>query len=296
MAMATQSGAGPTAPARDDVMQSPWALRGLVFVTDGSTESWPAREAAIDLARRSHAAVQVVTGYTGSMPAFMADESSADPWTVSTRLLDSEVQAMTHAGVAVAGAHMGVLSAARAAHRVAEKVDADLMVVGGHDARTLGFALLGTGAGGVRLPVRRPVLLPRGDRSCWPPATMIVGFDDSPAARRAALVAASLATLYGNVQVLLLDVVHAFDAMEQERLAWQRDMLAASTGAGVVAELGIGDPNQVVLEAARTVSGPVVLALGLRGAGTLRRFVLGSMVSAALHSTGLTLLVVPGIA
>ncbi|MBV8194362.1 MAG: universal stress protein [Candidatus Dormibacteraeota bacterium] len=289
------------------------ALRSIVFAGDGSPESRVARAAATDLALRSGATVHVVAAFIGGLPAaFIDDDSPHDPWRIAHELLRTDSEAIQHAGVS-ATTHLGVRSASEATANVAAQVDADLIVVGGRDLAGVLRLLVGSKSGEVVTAAHRPVLVLRDSEQSWPPGRVIIGFDHSPAAVRAARVAAAIATLYPGVEVTLLRAVPPTSKIEaapdlqavhmefgdliqseREYLARHAEALARSTGAKVTADVVTGAPAAALLNAAREAGGPVVLVVGTRGLGRVKRFMLGSVSSRVLHHACVPTLVVPG--
>ncbi|MBV8195743.1 MAG: universal stress protein [Candidatus Dormibacteraeota bacterium] len=293
-----------------------WALRSLVFTCDGSCESAAAREAAVHLARHAGAAVHVVTTYVGGLPAALLDENSPqEPWYAANELLRRETAAMRDAGVTVLGSHLGVLSVSDATLRVATQFDADLIVIGSRDLHTARRIMLGNNAGEFIHAAHRPVLVMRGGERVWPPARVIVGFDHSPEAMRAATVAATIASLYRGVDVTLLEAIpesavpeaalelqstHTESGArlqcEREHLQDHAASLARRFDARVIAEVVPGDPRSVLFDVAQQRGIPQLVVVGTRGLGRMKRFMLGSVSSLVLDGGCGPTLVVPGSA
>jgi nucleotide-binding universal stress UspA family protein len=198
-------------------------------------------------------------------------------------------------------------SPARALHRAAEERDADLIAVGFAHHGPVGRVVLGDVARATLHDAPCPVAVaPRGHRP-GPLATIAVGFDGSPEARRALELAAELARAHG-ARVRLAAVVappvvvqpaypsgYGVDWDEQasaERVEADRllERAVAELGVEAEAEVLVGSPARELGALSRFVD---LLVVGSRGWGPALRVLLGSTSSRLAHDSACSVLVVP---
>ena len=222
--------------------------RSILVATDASPDAHVALIAATDLAMRSGARLHLVNAYNlppaavYAYSAYLGPEEPSDPFKEGARAMLNKEQARVEAiGGRVDGLHTGRGPVFDVIDRVAEEVDADLVVVGSRDIGGLHRLLAGSVSTSVLHSTHRPVLIVRGGDHSWPPARVIVGVDRSPESKRAALIAASIGRFYDDAVVELLEVLpdpmaptaHYFNldselAVEHEHL----EVLAAEPRAG----------------------------------------------------------------
>jgi nucleotide-binding universal stress UspA family protein len=224
------------------------------------------------------------------------------------RLVRDDLDAALEAARAAAGADAELLtipdtSPAHALHRVAEDLDAELIVVGSSRHGRLGRLLLGDVSRGVLHHAPCPVAVAsRGYRGA-PPRTIGVGFDGSPEAR----AALDLASGFAGDRDAALSVFVAWEDppmpvaelaaadvrdLREERSRWADQQLAGAlaklpSAAGRVLH---GRPDQVLAEAAATCD---LLVVGSRGWGPARRIAAGSTSDRLIHEAQCPVLVVP---
>jgi nucleotide-binding universal stress UspA family protein len=288
------------------------SIRNILLATDGSAGAHRALAAAADLSRRSGAALHLVTAYEFAPSSVLAYAPYIGPesaWAAfesdARKLLDSERGRLMALGASVDGMYVARDPAFNAVMDVAQTVDADLVVVGSRELDALRRTLEGSVSERVVHSIHRPVLVVRGAAS-WPPAQILVGFDDSEGARGAARFAATLARLYKDSSI---ELVHAEPLMsaaanayldpDDEREFEQTSLqeLAASLGqiAGrtVGTAAAVGDAADALVACATERPGASLIAVGTRGFGPVRRMLLGSVSTRLLHTAHGTLLVVP---
>ncbi|MBV9880680.1 MAG: universal stress protein [Gemmatirosa sp.] len=207
-------------------------------------------------------------------------------------------------------------------HAVAEARRADLIVVGRHGERPGIWRRLGSTAENLARAGRTPVLLATGlhDQA---PRRVLAALDDSPATASVAAWARSVAVRH-DAAVVAMHVVNtsvptyllaavgaapgalgvppaAGDAEhEVERAMWVRDTdqwLERIVGRGlppgrVTSETAFGAPAAEILAAAERHQADVVV-MGTRGAGAVRRVLLGSVACEVLRNARCAVLVVP---
>jgi nucleotide-binding universal stress UspA family protein len=288
------------------------AFRTILVATDGSADAHVALDAAADLAKRSGSTLHLVTAYEAPAAVYAApnylglgellgtlEEAARD-------LLSREKVRVEGLGSSVHGLHAERGPACEAIVQIADMVDADLIVVGSRDSGALRRIIAGSVSTQVLHRTQRPVLIVRGGATSWPPAHMIVGFDRSSTSRCAAQVAASIARLYADASMELLEVVPPpsaqaigyvsysdDDEVEQGSLDMLAKSLEDAAGHVITAAQAPGDPAAVLLARANSQTGSSLIVVGSRGLGSVRRLLLGSVSTKLLHSGHTPLLIVP---
>ena len=189
------------------------SLRHILLATDGSPSAHLALRAAADLARRSGAALHLVTAYEFAPASVLAYAPYIGPdsaWSSfeadARELLDAEQDRVTGLGARVGSVHVAREPAFNAVMEVAAMVDADLVVVGSRELDRARRVLVGSVSDHVAHSLHRPVLIVRGTEGSWPPARVTAGFDNTRAAKGAARFAATIAHLYDDAVIELVEV------------------------------------------------------------------------------------------
>ncbi len=287
-------------------------LKTILLATDGSAEAHCALKAAADLARRSGAALHLVTAshlrttgmlgyapYIGPDSAWDSDENDA------RLLLDGERNRLEALGATVSGMHVAREPAFEAVMQVAQTLDADLIVIGNRELAGFKRWLVGSVSNQVLHKVHRPLLIVRGGEGCWPPAQVVVGIDNSAVSRHAARFAATIGHLYEAATISLLEVEPEVsiaqslylnvDDVESEynRLERIAETMEPVTGRTVATAVAVGDPATALVKRGDGSSEPSLLVVGTRDLGMVRRLLLGSVSTRILHAGHSPLLVVP---
>jgi nucleotide-binding universal stress UspA family protein len=288
-------------------------FRSILVATDASPDAHVALVAASDLARRSGAQLHLVNAYNippaavYAYSAYLGPEEPFDPFEEGARSMLAKEQARVESlGGRVSGLHTGKGPIFDVIDRVADDLDADLVVVGSRDIGGLHRLLSGSVSTSVLHSTHRPVLIVRGGEDSWPPARFVVGVDRSRESKRAALIAAAIARLYNDAVVELLEVLpdptaptaHYFNldseiAVEHEHLDVLAESLEHVTGRPVAAATAFGEPAGALLARGDGQTGPNLVVVGTRGLGGMRRLFLGSVSTKILHSGHTPVLVVP---
>jgi nucleotide-binding universal stress UspA family protein len=288
-------------------------LRNILLATDGSPAARLALGAAADLARRSGASLHLVTAYEFAPSSVLAyapyigpnsawDSFEAD----ARRLLDDERDRVVALGAAVGSLHVAREPAFSAVMDVADMVEADLVVLGSRELNRLKRLLVGSISEHVVHSVHRPVLIVRGGEASWPPAQVIVGFDNTSGAKCAARFAATITHLYTDTAIELVEA-NAELSVAADRFLGPDDeehidseslfeyARSLDTIAGRTVETGVvvGDPADALNASDSARPGPKLIVVGSRDLGAVRRFLLGSVSTKLLHSGHTALLVVP---
>jgi len=298
----------------DEKLGGPVTLRNILLATDGSTAAHWALRAAADLARRSGAALHLVTAYEFAPSSVLAyapyigPDSAWDAFEADARkLLDDERARVVELGAFVGSLHVAREPAFNAVMDVASTVSADLIVIGSRELDRLKRLAVGSVSERVVHSVHRPVLIIRGGPGSWPPAQVIVGFDKSGASKDAARFAATITHLYQDAALVLV----AADPMrsvsedrfltpdeavqsEQGQLEAFAKTLEPIAGRSVDIVRAVGDPADALLACGDERPGTNLTVVGTRGLGAVRRLFLGSVSTRLLHSGHAALLVVPG--
>ena len=288
-------------------------LQNILLATDGSPAAHLALGAAADLARRSGASLHLVTAYEFAPSSVLAyapyigPDSAWDGFEADARkLLDDERDRVVALGATVGRLHVARDPAFNAIMDVAEMVEADLVVLGSRELDGLKRLLVGSVSEHVVHSVHRPVLIVRGGEGSWPPAQVIVGFDNTSGAKCAARFAATITHLYKDAAIELVEAdaelsVAAdrfFDPEDEEDIE-SKHLLAFARSldpiAGRTVETAMvgGDPADALNATRSERPGPKLIVVGSRDLGAVRRFLLGSVSTKLLHSGRAALLVVP---
>jgi nucleotide-binding universal stress UspA family protein len=284
---------------------------GIVAVGfDGSAQSRDALALAADLSRLSGARVAVVVVYPLD---FLVDLDLVENQHTLRRDAEaklSEVSPTLFEGLDVELHTAASRSDARGLHDTAEKLGADLLVVGSSHRGTLGRVLLGSV--GTRLLHGSPcavAVAPYGYVGADGELRVIAAaYDGSSESRTAVVEAAGLAAAAGGT-LRIIAVAGAPTASAAVAIAWsiydaaladQKAFLDKEMDA-LVAELPpelhadgrvlTGNPATVILEEA--AKGVDLLVVGSRGYGVLRRVMLGSVSAHVLGSAPCAVLVTP---
>jgi nucleotide-binding universal stress UspA family protein len=288
------------------------AWKSILVASDGSAVAHAALTAAVDLATRSGASLHLVTAYelpefalsAFPVPVSVADRSSYEA--AAFALLETEGATAAALGADVSGMHTGTGAIHDVIIKVAEQIDADLIVVGNRELHGLKLLVGGSTSAGVVHGAHCPVLIVRGEERSWPPRGIVVGFDYSPASRRAAQTAMAIMRLYPDtamtlIQVLADSAVHPNAVLrrpervdtEHASLDLEAAALSRRIGRPVGSVLAVGDPADVLTSRSDSATTPDLVVVGARGLGGVRRLVLGSVSTKILHSGHSPLLVIP---
>ncbi|MEA2276406.1 MAG: hypothetical protein QOC78_1366 [Solirubrobacteraceae bacterium] len=266
--------------------------------------------ALADLLRRAGGGdVAAVTAYPvepmpsrAANPAYVAVIEDEARTVVERELAQSGIEARVVA--------MGDVSPGRALHEIAEREDADVIVVGSPHRGPMGRILLGDIAAGTLHGAPCAVAVaPQGFASVPRELRTIgVGYDGSPEALAAVRLAGELARGCGaGVQVVTVLRRPTYGApfpmpgMDPYEEAATRHAAAQALVDEAVAELGdiahgevvSGEAARELAEATRNVD---LMVVGSRGYGPVRRVMLGSTSTRLVHDALCPVLVLPRLA
>ena len=213
---------------------------------------------------------------------------------------------LAEAGVTARAVAIAEASPRRGLHRIADELEADLIVIGSPHRGPLGRVVAGDTARAVIQGATRPVLVARPTR--WTPLAgraVGVGYDGSPESRAALAWA-------GRFALATASSVHVLCAAEPPQgfapsisyginwvaLAPERRGYAETLVAEAVAELGNGATGEAVVgvardELVRLSERMDLLVLGSRGYGPVRRTLLGGSSDRIVHAAACPVIVVP---
>jgi nucleotide-binding universal stress UspA family protein len=288
----------------------------ILLATDGSEGAEHAARAAIDLSKRTeaklHAAHARVPLPHFAYPSLVSARYHPPYEEGARRILDEQVGRIEQAGGTVSGAHLVEGRPADAILDLAERIGADLIVVGSRGLGSIKSLLIGSVSLGVVHHADRPVLVVRG--GSWPPARVVIGEDLSEDARDAARIGLTLGKLLGaetllahayqgmppHPETLPRDDREPYEAMVREHLRRVEPALEGRA-AGLEDAYGVrprvrlleGDSARVLSDVAGEGGGTGLLVVGSRGLGAGGRMLLGSVSTKILMAAKGPVLVCP---
>lgn len=283
----------------------------LLLATDGSGIAALGRNAALDLASRNGWSLHVVHAWQAPIPvsqlALLTPGHPSSHREEGVSVLDGEHRFVESQGAHVSAEHLIEGRPAEAILRVADEVDAGLVVVGSRGLGLIGRIVTGTVSETVLHQSRRPVLMVRGGSDSWPPSHVVAADDGSAAAADAARLAGVIARSL-EVPMVLIQVLPHLDGILSSKpgmsidtvlggaevaLGDRAEEIEGLTGESVRTRLSFGSPVEGILDTA-ILDGPrPLLACGSRGTGLRQRMRLGSVSRGLLHASHLPILVVP---
>ena len=303
---------------------SPERVRSIVVPLDGSPAAEQAIPAAVAIARAARAKLRLVLVHR--LPPAPNDPQTAKLYVsveLAVRKSERDYLRATARRLKQAGVQATALllegPAGPTLLRWIGTCDAELVVMTTHGRGALGRAVYGSVADQLVRSLDLPVLLIRpgiaegaGQEAPWMAREIVVGMDGSRPAERALEAAATLARVLGLsvtlVQVvaplaLAIDSPLAFPAGYDERITEVRrreahdylhDAAERLRAGGLEAAAGavIGDsPAGTLLDLGRRERG-VILAVGTRGRGGVKRLMLGSVADKLVRGAAVPVLVV----
>ena len=283
----------------------------VLLATDGSKDAALAARAAVDVCEGTGAELHVVHVWfpvtTARLRPFMRTELKR----LGNELLEEGVKRVEGSGGLVTDAHLLEGRAADEILNLAERIGADLVVIGSRGLGPVVRIALGSVSEAVIHHSRCPVLLLRGGEDAWPPERVIFGDDGSEAARAAGDLGTSLCGRHGARALVLraypeLPEADAEDRkfdpriVDDELRRAQKDLLERARelenrlGSRPKARLVVGDAASRLLEAAEEDAPErSLLVVGSRGLGTIGRMRLGSVSTKVVHAAEGPVLVHP---
>lgn len=287
----------------------------ILLATDGSEDAEFAARAAVDLSRRTGAQLHVSHAWRPlphyAYPSFAPAEYHPPYEEGARRLLAEQVERIEEAGGVVAEAHVVAGRPADEIIDLAEKVGADLIVVGSRGLGSVRRLVVGSVSEEIVHHADRPVLVVRGGERAWPPKRVIIGDDGSEPAKRAGELGAVIARLSGAEVALVRAYENppepiggrtAEDRRELDEWLWRErgaleeraKELEVVAGSRPGATLVDTEPALAMLVVAEEgEEEETLLCVGSRGLGAARRAVLGSVSTKVLRAARGPVLVCP---
>lgn len=280
------------------------AVEHVLAATDGSEHGLSAVVTSAYCARRSGASLDVVTVAEALLSPAGIDMALYEE-TFAEQLREQVEAQMAAAEVADAPLHLEVGFAAPAITRVAEAVDADLIVVGAHPRPAMARFLVGSTAERVIRMAHRPVLVAI-EQMRQPFRRILAAVDLSGQSQRVVETAVAIATACGSeLRALYVEdrltpmLLEAAVYDEKESRQHARDQLRETLEAvAVPSELALssevreGHAGQEVLRTAEDWDADLIV-MGSHGFGFFNRLLLGSISTHVLRHGHRATLVVP---
>ena len=283
----------------------------VLLATDGSKDAALAARAAADACEGTGAELHVVHVWFNVPTARLRPFMRAELKKLGKELLEEGVKSVEEAGGHVTETHLIEGRAADEILDLAERIGADLLVIGSRGLGPVGRIALGSVSEAVIHHSRCPVLVLRGGEDAWPPERVVFGDDGSEAARAAGDLGASLCAQHGARALL----VHAYPRLPQvdaegrafnprivddelrmaERALLKRSReLEGRLGSRPKASVVVGDAASRLLEAAEEEAPEgTLVAVGSRGLGAVGRMRLGSVSTKVVRAAKGPILVHP---
>lgn len=273
----------------------------ILLATDGSKDADLAARAAVDLADKSASKLHLAHAWTNVPSARFDEYIRAHFEEEGQRVLDEEARRIEATGADLAGAHLREGRTQEVIVDLAEEIGIDLIIVGSRGLGTIERLLTGSVSEGVVHLASCPVLVMRdAQQGPWPPKKIVVGDDGSEEAKRAAEIAGSIGKPYGAETILLRaqppprltgagsavdpriaeDILRKDEEDLQHRAAELENMLGHRPWVKALA----GDPASAIQQEAEESEVPVLVAVGRRGMGGVKRLALGSVSSDTLRA------------
>jgi nucleotide-binding universal stress UspA family protein len=252
----------------------------ILLATDGSEDTAQAAKAAVDIAGGGGSELHLIhvwhDVHTPHAHALVRRELRQQ----GHEILDEEVKRIREIGGTVTQSHLREGRTFEKVIELGDELEAGLLVVGSRGHRGLRRILVGSHSEDIVHHAHRPVLVVRRGENVWPPARIVVGDDFSEDARKAVELAANLGKSFGARMLLLHAGSHlsevsgeAVEGKLEDRAGELEDILEERPQTTVA----VGDPAEVLIEAAQEGDGPTLVAVGSRGLGTVARLRLGSV-------------------
>jgi len=273
----------------------------ILLATDGSRDAAFAARAAADVCCKAGSELHVVHVWQDVPPWLERPASGSLLHELEAReRLEEQTERLEEYGATVSGEHLRRGSPAGEIVRLAEELEAGLVVVGSRELGPVKRLVVGSVSRDVVHLASRPTLVVRGGPGAWPPPRVVIGDDSSEEAKRAGDLAASIARLF-DAQVFLVRAGYPepqrcseewSPKIQRERaviarmcqrrrlkegLEGRARELEERLGRTPFVRAAIGDAADFIMEVAGEGEKPALIAVGRRGLGTIRSALLGSV-------------------
>jgi nucleotide-binding universal stress UspA family protein len=215
-------------------------------------------------------------------------------------VLDRALDEVRAAGVATVVGHLHTGRPVEEILRVAEDVEAGLIVIGSRGLGAVQRTFVGSVSEGVVHHSTRPVLVLREATHAWPPARVVIGDDASVDSRRAGEMAALIGHMFGTTAVVVralsklprmlegevdADSRTVDDALRvaESSLSRRAGELEPVLGTRPRVHVAIDDPAAALIGLAKDNGHPALIAVGTRGLGPVQRWRFGSVSTDVLR-------------
>ena len=292
--------------------------RKILLATDGSEDAvLAARVAAsvsVTMAREVHI-VHVLEplpryAYPGVTPeifSFVHGKRMEEARGLLARATDR----VRNEGAKVAEAHLREGPIVDEILDASNELQVGLIVMGSRGLGWVKNLLLGSVSEGVVHYSTHPVLIARGGLDAWPPERVVIGDDNSETARRTSELATEIGRPFGASGMLVraypkmpeidaegrsFDPRLVDDALRrgEKDLLERAYRLERALGSRLRVQIAVGDPAATILREAEGAK--VLVAVGSRGLGPVRRMRLGSVSTKVLRAAKGPVLVYPRVA
>jgi len=277
----------------------------ILFATDGSKDAELAATTTVGLTKITGSELHAVT-VAQEFPPYDAYRPLADrSRQLARRVLEGQLRKVENLGGAVARSHLRTGVAAEEVMKLAEEIEAGLVVMGSRGASGMRRLLMGSVSDAVVRHAHCPVLVVRWKPVNFP-AKILLATDGSREAELAASTTADLARSTGSeLHVVTVapehpyayyDVRHPAE-VERHRQGAQRildrqvDLVLKAGGSVAKAHLSLGVPDEEIVVVAEELGADLVV-LGSRGLGGMRRALIGSVSDSVVRHAHCPVLVV----
>lgn len=297
----------------------------ILLATDGSPEAERATRAAVELSGKTGSELHVayvalmpnmhlVPERAVYMPEAVFDEVEGIARREGREVLEAEVRKVEEAGGVVAESHPRVGRPDEQMIRLAEELDAGLLVVGSRGFGPLKRVLMGSVSDSIVRHAHCPVLVvrPRGRREGdILDGRILLAVDSSEEADAAAKVAAELAKSAGAELHVAFGMStdpqtpyphllagerweSSLERAEEDARTFverQAKRIGEETGATTHAHLRLGHPDQEIVRLGEEL-GAGLIVMGSRGLGGVRRALMGSVSDSVVRHAHSSVLIV----
>jgi nucleotide-binding universal stress UspA family protein len=296
----------------------------MLLATDGSPEAKRATRMAVTLSNGLGSELHVVrVGDVPSAYAYSEAEIFGREFQIlraraeqyARERLDEEAEKVRSMGGEVAGSHAGGGSADAEIVRLAEELDAGLVILGSRGFGPLRRAVMGSVSSSVVRHAHGSVLVVRGDgrEGDHLPGRILLAFDGSKEANAATRAAVEISRATGSE----LHVVYALNAepqmpypdpvmsdtwkenleeIKRKSRAWVDQQVERVEAEGAKVEdvhVAFGKPDGVIVKLGEELEAGLIVT-GSRGLGGVRRALMGSVSDSVVHHAHCSVLVVRG--
>lgn len=297
-------------------------LKTILLATDGSEDASVATRAAIDISNLGGSELHVVHVFEFIPPREYISLALRIHSPFASRregreILDEQVSLIEGAGGTVHASYLRMGSPVDEILNTAEKIGANLVVMGSRGLGGIKRLLMGSVSERVVQYATCPVLVLRSGEGVWPPSRVILADDGSAHALRAGMLGSLIGGLFGSKAMLTQVYPRALESQRttggpeshlvneelslvEESLVERANKLEPYLGGypsvRLVADEGsetIDGIAMTLLDAARETGKPTLLTVGSRGMSRVQRMRMGSVSTKVVRGSTGPVLVYP---